>query len=332
MRDNRRILVTGATGFVGSHLMETLASADYWAVGGTRNPERARRRGDAHREFVQMDMLDASSVRRALEGCRAAFYLVHGMTDFADYAAVEARQADNFRMAARDAGIERIVYLGGPRPVGEPSPHLRSRLHTGEILRRGPVPTLELQASMIVGAGSESFRIVRDLAARLPLMVLPRWLQTRTQPIAIRDVTEALCRGLSLPLPESRILALPGPEVMSGREILERTASRMGLAPSMVGVPFLSPRLSSYWIQWVTRADGRLASQLVEGLTHDLIAPDQGLWELFPEYERLSFDQAVEQALEEEAGPLSLKARLGEGIAQRVGSLQARVRHRTHSP
>lgn len=331
MRDNKKILVTGATGFVGSHLMETLASAGYSVVGGTRHPARARR-SNARGEFVPMDMLDASSVRSALEGCRAAFYLVHGMADHEDYPAIEARHAETFRMAARDAGLERIVYLGGPRPEGEPSPHLRSRLNTGEILRRGPVPALELQASMIIGAGSESFRIVRDLAARLPLMVLPRWLETRTQPIAIRDVTEALCRALSLPLAESRILALPGPEVMSGREILERTARRMGLSPTMVGVPFLSPRLSSYWIQWVTRADGRVASQLVQGLTHDLIAPDQGLWALFPEYERLSFEQAVDQALGEEAGPLSLKARLGEALTLRVGGLQSRVRHRTHSP
>lgn len=329
MRDNRRILVTGATGFVGSHLMETLASADYAPLGGTRHPERARRNG-ARGELVQMDLLDAASVRSALEGCRAAFYLVHGMADYDDYAAIEARQAETFRMAARDAGLERIVYLGGPRPAGEPSPHLRSRLHTGEILRRGPVPALELQASMIIGAGSESFRIVRDLAARLPLMVLPRWLETRTQPIAIRDVTEALCHAITVPLAESRVLALPGPEVMSGREILERTARRMGLAPSMVGVPFLSPHLSSYWIQWVTRADGRVASQLVQGLTHDLVAPDEGLWDLLPGYHRLSFEQAVDEALLEEEGPLSLKGRLGEAFAQRVAFLRARLRHRTH--
>jgi len=202
MKEDARILVTGATGFVGSHLCDMLASAGYTVVGGTRDPERARRAG-ARGELVHVDLLDAASVRRGLEGCRAAFYLVHAMADHDDYAASEARQAETFRMAARDAGLERIVYLGGPRPAGEPSPHLRSRLNTGEILRRGPVPTLELQASMIIGAGSESFRIVRDLAARLPLMVLPRWLETRTQPIAIRDVTEALTLALSIPLPRA---------------------------------------------------------------------------------------------------------------------------------
>ncbi|MFT3923966.1 MAG: NAD-dependent epimerase/dehydratase family protein [Myxococcales bacterium] len=329
MQQDARILVTGITGFVGGHLRSHLASAGYEVVGATRDPERARRQL-TDTELVRVDLLDAASVRRALEGCSAAFYLVHGMADYQDYAQVEARQAETFRMAARDAGVERIVYLGGPRPRGEPSLHLRSRLNTGEILRRGPVPTLELQASMIIGAGSESFRMVRDLAARLPLMVLPRWLETRTEPIAIRDVANALAYALSLPLPASQVLALPGPEVMSGRQILERTAQCMGLSPSMLGVPFLTPKLSSFWIQWVTRADSRVASQLVQGLTHDLVAPDQGLWELFPEYRRLSFDEAVRRALSEEQGPISLKAQLGESIAHRIGGLQARARHRAH--
>jgi uncharacterized protein YbjT (DUF2867 family) len=329
MGEQPRVLVTGATGFVGSHVREALADAGYRAVAATRDPERAARRG-VRTELVRLDLLDESSVRRAVAGCRAAFYLVHGMAEHEDYARVEARQAEIFRHAAREAGLERIVYLGGPRPQGHPSPHLQSRLNTGEILRRGPVPTLELQASMIIGAGSESFRIVRDLAARLPLMVLPRWLDTRTQPIAIDDVTHALVHSLSLPLAESRVLALPGPEVMSGREILERTAKRMGLAPSMVGVPFLSPRLSSFWIQWVTRADHRVAAQLVQGLTHDLIAPDDGFWNLRPEYRRIPFDQAVDRALREETDPLSMRARLGEALAQRVANLQARARQRMH--
>jgi len=119
---------------------------------------------------------------------------------------------------------------------------------------------------------------------------------------------------------------------MSGREILERTAHCMGLSPSMLGVPFLSPHLSSFWIQWVTRADGRVASQLVQGLTHDLVAPDQGLWELFPDCRRLSFEEAVDQALKEEEGHFSLRARLGEALAQRIAGLQARSRHhRAHT-
>ncbi len=324
------MLVTGATGFVGSHLREALARAGYGAVAATRDPERAARRG-VQTEMVRLDLLDRETVGRAVRGCRAAFYLVHGMTEHADYAQVEERQAETFRLAAREAGLERIVYLGGPRPAGEPSAHLRSRLRTGEILRRGPVPALELQASMIIGAGSESFRMVRDLAARLPWMVLPRWLETRTQPIAIDDVTEALVRALSLPLPESRVLALPGPEILSGRQILERTARRMGLTPSMLGVPFLTPRLSSYWIQWVTRADHRVAAQLVQGLTHDLVAPDRGFWELFPEHRLIPFDQAVDRALREETEPLSMGARLGESLALRVASLQAKARQRMHS-
>ncbi len=330
MDERARVLVTGATGFVGSHVREALAPAGYAAVAATRDPARAARRG-VRTEMVRLDLLDRRTVERAVRGCRAAFYLVHGMTDHEDYAQIEERQAETFRLAAGEAGLERIIYLGGPRPAGDPSPHLRSRLRTGEILRRGPVPVLELQASMIIGAGSESFRMVRDLAARLPWMVLPRWLETRTQPIAIDDVTEALVRALAVPLPESRVLALPGPEIMSGREILERTARRMGLMPSMLGVPFLTPRLSSYWIQWVTRADHHVAAQLVQGLTHDLVAPDRGFWELLPDHRSIPFDQAVDRALRDESEPLSMGARLGEALAQRISSLQAKARQRMHA-
>lgn len=320
MTSSKKILVTGATGFVGKHLSRALERDGYQVVAATRNLARARKKG-AMGSLVQADLLDAASVRRALDGCSAAFYLVHGMADRGDanYSEVEARQAETFRMAARDAGVTRIVYLGGPRPQsGRPSKHLLSRLQTGEILRRGPVPTLELQASMVVGAESESFRIVRDLAARLPMMILPRWLSTCTEPVAIADVVFALTAALSIPLTQSRVLALPGPEILSGREILMRTAKQMGLSPHVIGVPFVSPHLSSFWIRLVTRADGQVATQLVEGLGHDLVAADLGIWALCPEHERLSFDEAVRRALADERGPISLRARLGERIAQRL--------------
>lgn len=330
MTAGAKVLVTGATGFVGTHLVRTLRAEGYDVVSATREPKAARKKG-ATGPLVRVDLLDAASVRAALEGCKAAFYLVHGMADSDDYVALEARQAETFRLAAGDAGIERIVYLGGPMPEGEPSKHLKSRLQTGEILRRGPVPTLELQASMVIGARSESFRMVRDLAARLPIMILPEWLSTRTEPVAVDDVTFALTHALSIPLQESRIFALPGPEILSGKEILMRTAQAMDLSPWLLRVPFVTPRLSSLWIRWVTRADSRVAAQLVQGLRHDLIAKDDGFWTLFPNYTRLTFDEAVRRALRDEGGPISLRARLGERLAHRIAGAKQHSTRGAHN-
>jgi len=166
-------------------------------------------------------------------------------------------------------------------------------------------------------------------------MVLPRWLNTRTQPIGIDDVVFALCQGLDVPLERSVELPVPGPEILSGREILERTALLMGLSPAMLGVPLLSPRLSSFWIQWVTRANHRIASELVQGLTHDLIAPDDGFWRLVPQHQRLSFDEAARRALREDElhGEMSLRGRLAERLVQRLYAHPQEAEHeRPSSP
>lgn len=312
-----KVLLTGATGFVGSHLHPVLEANGFTVIGATRHPERARRRFP-ERTFRHFDTRDESAIARALQDCDAAVYLVHSMADAEDYLHVEETSAQRFLRAAEGQGIERIVYLGGIQPLGEASRHLQSRLHTGEVLRSGKAATLELRASMIIGPGSESFRMVRDLSARLPVMLLPRWLDSRTQPIALDDVTWALTQALKMPLHASAAYALPGPEILTCREILEQTAVLLGRKPRMGGVPFVTPRLSSYWITWVTRADKRVARELVEGLRSDLLAADDGFFGLFPEHQRLSFQEALERALPEEERGLSLRARLFERLAQRL--------------
>jgi len=286
-------------------------------LGATRRPEAAQQ---AHpgRVFRHLDVQDEVSARAALAGMDVAVYLVHSMAETANYEAVEERAARTFAEAAAWAGVKRIVYLGGVQPHGGASRHLHSRMRTGEVLRGGPVPCIELQASMIVGAGSESFRIVRDLAARLPAMVLPRWLETRTQPIALDDVLAALTHALEMPLERSATFTLPGPEVMSGRQILERTAHQMGMHPAMIGVPLLTPRLSSYWIMLVTRADKHVSQELVEGLRSDLLSDDAGFWKLLPRHRCLSFEAAVDQALRDEDRLLDWRGRLVERAIHRV--------------
>ena len=191
------------------------------------------------------------------------------------------------------------MYLGGVAPVGTGSDHLRSRLDVGEALRAGSVKTIELRASMIVGHGSLSWLIVRDLTARLPFMVLPRWLKSRTQPVGIDDVVVALLGALELPLGASAWFDIPGPVTLSGKEILNETAGVMGLRhPRMIEVPFLSPRLSSHWVRFVTRAQWSVAREVVVGLTEDLLARDDHFWELIGHPHRCSFAEAAKRALD----------------------------------
>jgi len=299
------VFVAGASGFVGGHLVARLVATKTQVLCGTRDVGRARLTRP-HARWVHFDLQRRETIGPALRGCRSAVYLVHEMAAGTGY---EERERDNARAFADEAainGLERIVYLGGVAPQGDPSRHLRSRLATGEILRAGGVPVFELRGSMVIGAGSLSWKIVRDLAARLPAMILPRWLASRSQPVAIDDVTFAIERAIELPLGAAGIYDLPGPEIFSAREILTRIARLRGTRPVMIDVPVLTPRLSSYWLKLVTGADYEVARQLIEGLSHDLLASQREFWELVPEHRRLTFDEAALSALAADEGHPSL--------------------------
>jgi len=308
-----RVLLTGATGFVGTHVYGALVAAGFDVVCGTRDPERAAAR-EPHRTYRALDVHVPEQVRAALRDIDAAVYLVHGMRESAGYGQRERTAAACFAQESAAAGLGRIVYLGGMRPRGSVSTHLASRLVTGEVLRAGSVPTVELQATMIVGGGSESFRIVRDLAARLPFMLLPRWLDSVSEPVAIADVATAIGFALRMPLDESAVFTVPGPERLSGVEVLLRTARLLGQKTFVVRVPFVTPRLSSYWIRLVTRANPHIATELVQGLLSDIVADDESLWTRLPAHVRVTFDDAARVALAEEDAQLTSVARLFERI------------------
>ncbi|MHC4828890.1 MAG: Rossmann-fold NAD(P)-binding domain-containing protein, partial [Planctomycetota bacterium] len=242
-----------------------------------------------------------ATVGPALAGCQSALFLVHGMgSGAADYPEHERLTALAFREAAEAEGLRRVVYLGGVAPPGRPSKHLKSRLDTGEVLRAGVVSTIELRAAMIVGVGGSSWLMVRDLAKRLPAMLLPRWLLNHSWPVSIDDVVAALLLALRRPGDSSDWYDVPGPERVSHRDLLGRVVGLMGKSARMISIPILSPRLSSYWIGLVTRADLSLARELVEGLRYDLDPSGPSIWELAQDHRLHSLDDMIRDALKEE--------------------------------
>jgi uncharacterized protein YbjT (DUF2867 family) len=297
----RNTLVTGATGFIGSALVRALCDRGERVIAASRRPRALERHGSAV-EWRTCDLLRPETLPAALSGVQVAYYLVHSMgAGSADFVDRERRAAEAFSRAAANAGVQRIVYLGGPAPLTAPSEHLQSRLAVGEILRAGSVPAVELRASMVIGNGSVSWQIVRDLAVRLPVMVLPRWLESRTRPIALDDVLAALMAAAEMPVPSSAWFDLPGPEIMSGRQILERIASLRGRRILIVEVPVLTPRLSALWLRLVTRADFSLARELVLGMSQDLLPKDDRFWSLVGHTRLLTFDAAARRALDAES-------------------------------
>lgn len=318
------VLVLGATGFVGRSLVTALSEVEETVRAGSRTVPRRSADGDRPgSRWIYCDITRPETIPPALEGVDMAYYLVHSMSRHSmgrhgdDFRETDRRCARQFAHAAAQSSCQRIIYLGGVAPRGRPSEHLASRLEVGEILRAGTVPTLELRASMIIGNGSASWQILRDLAARLPFMVLPRWLESKTCPIALPDVIAALLDAREVPLAGSTWFDIPGPDVLSAREMLSIVAALDGRHVPSVRVPVLTPGLSAMWLKLVSGAEYALARELVLGLTEDLL-PQRSFWGITGHPPRWSFREAAATALATEAPP-SIFARVLEGIVRRVG-------------
>lgn len=267
-----KTLVTGATGYVGSHLVPRLLEAGHDVRVLSRNPDRLPESWRQRVEVSRGDATDDDALTAALDGVDVAYYLLHSMDGRGDFVARDRQLATRFAATARDARVGRIVYLSGLHPAGTLSPHLASRVEVGEILLGSGVPTIVLQAGTVLGAGSASFDMLRHLTERLPAMVAPKWLDSSIQPIAVDDVLHYLVRAGELPEQVNRSFDLGGPQVFSYREMMQRYAGLAGLRPRLiVTVPVLTPNLASLWVGLVTPISSGIARPLVGSLMHDAV-------------------------------------------------------------
>ncbi|HET8970174.1 MAG TPA: SDR family oxidoreductase [Candidatus Nanopelagicales bacterium] len=298
------LLVTGATGYIGGRLVPELLDAGHRVRVLARHPERLVDRAWAGRvEIATGDATDAAALHAAMVGVDVGYYLMHSMLSGDDFEREERRVARLFGQAARDCELSRIVYLGALAHEGRGrtlSHHIRSRQEVGETLRASGVPTIELRAAMIIGSGSASFEMVRHLTERLPVMITPRWVRTRTQPIAIRDVLRYLVAVASLPDQINRAFEVGGPEILTYRGMIEGYARVAGLRDRrIVPVPVLTPSLSSHWVGAVTPVPRAIARPLVDSLSTETVCREHDIAELVPDPPEglVPYERAVELAL-----------------------------------
>ncbi len=305
--DQPILLLTGGTGYVGGRLIPWLER-----LGGTlrclaRNPDKLRPHVQAATEVVAGDVLDPPSLERALQGVDTAYYLVHLMSGSKDFEQEDRQAARNFAAGAKRAGVRRIIYLGGLGDDADPklSPHLRSRHEVGTLLRESGVETIELRASMVVGAGSLSFDLMKSLTERLPVMLCPRWLTTPTQPIAVDDVLAYLLAAKELPPGESRVFEIGGADVSTYGDLIREYARQRGLRRWLISVPVLTPYLSGLWLALVTPASFEVGRHLIEGLKNPTVVRDRTALEVFA-VRPMGIRAAIQRAIAETEGSRSL--------------------------
>jgi uncharacterized protein YbjT (DUF2867 family) len=289
-----RVLVAGASGFVGRRLSAALTQAGHEVVAMTRHPDSYH--GAGRPAFG--DVHDPASLGPALAGCEAAYYLVHSLSD-ADFARKDALAARAFGQAAAAAGVQRIIYLGGLGDEGdELSAHLRSRREVERLLAAGGVPVTVLRAGIIIGSGGVSWELTRQLVEHLPAMITPQWVSTRTQPIAVDDVIRYLAGVLTRPESAGGVYEVGGPEVMRYSDMLRRVAAIKGRPLPIIAVPLLTPRLSALWLTLVTDVNPATGRSLIDSMINEVVVRDTAIRQVVP-FPLTPYDDAVRAALRE---------------------------------
>ena len=294
------ILVTGATGYVGGRLINRLLNENRDVRVLVRNPERLN--GRTWKDRVQIatgDVLDQTSLQDALVGIETAYYLVHSMLGQEDFSSADRTGAQNFGMVAHEQGVKRIIYLGG---LGDRntklSAHLQSRQETGAMLAEYGVPVTEFRAAIIVGSGSLSFEMIRHLTERLPVMVTPRWVNNRIQPIGIKNVLDYLVAALDNQSSHGKIIEIGGKDVLTYKSMMLDYAKARSLKRFIINVPVLTPRLSSYWIHFVTPVSSTIARPLIDGLKTEVVVKDSSAHTIFPNIHPMDYKSALDRTLE----------------------------------
>ncbi len=319
----RRILLTGATGYVGGRLLDVLESRGLKLRCLARQPAFLLPRVATSTQVVSGDVFDRASLDAALRGVHTAYYLVHSMGAAGDFVRSDRTAAANFAAAAKQAGVRRIVYLGGLGDGTGLSKHLRSRQEVGHILRESGVPTFEFRASIIIGSGSVSFEMIRALVEKLPVMITPRWVRVKAQPIAIDDVVEYLAGAVDLAHDESIVFEVGGSECVSYGDIMKQYALQRRLRRVMIPVPVLTPALSSLWLGLVTPIYARIGRKLVDSLRNPTFVNDDSALQAFP-IRPMGVAEAISRALQNEDREFALTrwsdAVSSPGIASRKGA------------
>lgn len=303
MKENKSCLVTGATGYIGGRLVPRLLDQGYRVRVLSRNINRLQGRPWVNQvELVEADVLKAETLEDAFKEIDIAYYLIHSMSgkqNNGDFHERDIRAATNFGDAAERHGIDRIIYLGGLGDSNDDdlSKHLASRQQTGQHLRKSGVPVTEFRAAIVVGSGSKSFEMIRYLTERVPAMICPRWVYSKVQPIAIRNVLQYLTQAIENDQSVGKIIEVGGSSVITYAEMMKIYAKTNGLKRLLIPVPVLSPALSSHWVHWMTPVPSTLARPLIEGLKNDVVVQSNKAHEIFPDINPISYAKAVGLAM-----------------------------------
>ncbi len=278
MKNNKKILLTGATGYIGGRLLRVLKEAGYSIRCMARRPESLSHWKDGNTEIVYGDPLNKDSLNTIFEGVDVAFYFIHSLGSKESFMEPDRIAAENFSKAAKSQGVKRIVYLGGlANPDEELSDHLKSRLEVADYLRSSGIQVIEFRASIILGSGSLSFEMIRALVERLPVMIIPKWVRVKAQPIAIEDVTDYLMAAIDLETEENKIYEIGGANKTSYMGIMKEYARQRDLKRLMIPVPVLTPKLSSLWLGLVTPLYARIGRKLVDSIKHPTVVRDKSV-------------------------------------------------------